>query len=159
ERSGRGVKPIARGSSSASVTTFEGSSAGVRSASYSRVVYANEWPGVDLAFDGNGRVLRYTASIRPGASVSEIRLAYRGGALALGGRGDLELNMPTGVVRDLSPSAYQVVNGVRRPVASRFVLDGTRGGFGFALGRYDHRLPVVIDPTLVYSTLLGGRKS
>jgi hypothetical protein len=34
------------------------------------------------------------------------------------------------------------------------VLKG--GGYGFAIGSYDPRYPLVIDPGLDYSTFLGG---
>jgi hypothetical protein len=35
------------------------------------------------------------------------------------------------------------------------VLEGD-GGYGFAMGAYDPRHPLVIDPGLAYSTFLGG---
>ena len=54
-----------------------------------------------------------------------------------------------------APVAYQDVNGVRQAVRSQFVLaqDGT---VGFGLGAYDHSQALVIDPTWVYSSYLGG---
>jgi hypothetical protein len=43
----------------------------------------------------------------------------------------------------------------RQSVEGRFVLDA-ENHIHFALGAYDHTQPLVIDPTLVYSTYLGG---
>jgi len=40
-------------------------------------------------------------------------------------------------------------------VKSRYVLKG-EGGYGFAVGAYDPRYPMIIDPELAYSTFLGG---
>jgi hypothetical protein len=63
-----------------------------------------------------------------------------------------------------APVAYQTINGVRHPVASRFVI-GRGGQVGFAVGHYHHSRPLVIDPTLslsfstypfFYSTILGN---
>ena len=51
--------------------------------------------------------------------------------------------------------AYQEIGGVRKPVSSRYVLSGDRG-YGFAVGSYERGRELVIDPTLSYSTFLGG---
>jgi hypothetical protein len=46
-------------------------------------------------------------------------------------------------------------------VESRYkLLKGEgRGGYGFAVGAYDPRYPLIIDPALDYSTFLGGTDS
>ena len=44
---------------------------------------------------------------------------------------------------------------MRETVAVHFVLEGN-GQVGFAVGAYDPRQPLVIDPILSYSTYLGG---
>jgi Ca2+-binding RTX toxin-like protein len=49
---------------------------------------------------------------------------------------------------------YQSIAGRRVMVEGRFSLEG--GEVGFEVGAYDHRHPLVIDPTIVYSTYLGG---
>ncbi|MDX6648476.1 MAG: hypothetical protein QOJ97_427, partial [Solirubrobacteraceae bacterium] len=71
----------------------------------------------------------------------------RAGSLAIGPAGD--------AMRLARPRAYQVVDGRRVTVASRYVLAG-RGLVRFALGRHDPARALVIDPVLVYSTYLGG---
>src|SRR5262249_16312704 len=54
------------------------------------------------------------------------------------------------------PVAYQEEpNGLRAQVLARYERR-KEGGVGFALGSYDHSRALVIDPTLVYSTYLGG---
>jgi len=40
-------------------------------------------------------------------------------------------------------------------VAVRYALDAD-GGLSFGFGAYNHSLPLTIDPTLEYSTFLGG---
>jgi PASTA domain/Beta-propeller repeat len=124
---------------------------------YQRVVYRELWPGIDLAFHGRSGKLKYEFLVRPRAHVTDIRLAYRGAKrLFLDGAGNLTVRTPTGALTDQRPLSYQLVDGRRVPVASRFVLErGYR--LGFAIGRgYDRRYPLVIDPGLVYSSYLGG---
>jgi hypothetical protein len=53
--------------------------------------------------------------------------------------------------------SYQRIGGERVAVESRYkLLGGEGGGYGFAVGSYDPRYPLVIDPGLDYSTFLGG---
>jgi Ca2+-binding RTX toxin-like protein len=61
-----------------------------------------------------------------------------------------------GVLKDAAPVSYQLIGGERVAVESRYTLKGDRGGYGFAVGAYDPRYPLVIDPGLDYSTFLGG---
>ena len=60
-----------------------------------------------------------------------------------------------GELRDSPPVAYQEIGGVRKPVSSRYVLSGHRG-YGFAVGSYERGRELIIDPSLAYSTFLGG---
>jgi hypothetical protein len=60
-----------------------------------------------------------------------------------------------GVLKDAAPVSYQRIGGERVPVKSRYKLEGD-GGYGFAVGSYDPRYPLIIDPGLDYSIFLGG---
>jgi hypothetical protein len=53
------------------------------------------------------------------------------------------------------PVVYQGDGAARRQVAGRFVL-AARNEIGFDLGEYDRSRPLVIDPTLVYASYIGG---
>jgi hypothetical protein len=123
---------------------------------YGELAYRNLWPGVDMVFKaGDGR-LEYEFLVHPGGRAADIGLAYRGAQdVSLDRRGNLRIETALGALSDTRPVSYQVIDGKRVPVDSRFVV---RGGtaYGFAVGTYDPRRPLVIDPGLVYSTLLGG---
>ncbi len=67
------------------------------------------------------------------------------------------MRTPLGVLKDAAPVSYQLIGGERVPVESRYTLKGDGGGYGFAVGAYDPRYPLVIDPGLNYSTFLGER--
>jgi Big-like domain-containing protein/beta-propeller repeat-containing protein len=125
---------------------------------FGQVVYRDLWPGIDMTFRGDAGMLKYEFLVRPGASVDDILLAYRGAeGLSIDGGGDLLIATPIGSMTDLRPVSYQEISGRRVPIESRFVLEGDASlGYGFAVGDYDPGLPLVIDPGLVYSTYLGG---
>jgi len=69
--------------------------------------------------------------------------------------GKLRLHTSLGLVEQQAPVSYQSVAGQRRAVTSSYQLR-TDGTLGFTLGEYDRSQPLVIDPTLVWSTYLGG---
>jgi hypothetical protein len=127
---------------------------------YGRVVYRDLWPGIDMVFRGDGTRLKYEFVVRPGANVDDIRLAYRGAErLSVNAAGQLLIETPLGTLRDARPVTYQEIEGKRVPVESRFLLRPTgpdAAAYGFAVGGYDARQPLVIDPGLLYSTFLGG---
>jgi hypothetical protein len=123
---------------------------------HGRVRFRDVYPGIDVAYYGNDREVEYDILVEPGVDPSTVRLQLSGaGRVALSADGDLELGAAGAPVRVRAPFAYQLEGQTRVPVASRYVLhaDGT---VGFALGRFDRRKALVIDPILSYSRLLGG---
>ena len=122
---------------------------------YHQLVYRELWPGIDMAFSGVGGSLKYEFRLRPGADPGDIRLAYAGAeGLALGAGGALLVDTPLGSLRDARPQSFQRIDGRRVPVDSHYALAGN--SYGFAVGSYDRGRPLVIDPSLAYSTYLGG---
>jgi uncharacterized repeat protein (TIGR01451 family) len=125
---------------------------------YARVRYRQVYPGIDLIYHGNQGQLEYDFVIAPGASPRQIKLAFDGmRKTTLDAEGNLVLSMDGGDLHQHKPVAYQEVNGERREVAVKYILDGKAAVFD--TGVYDRRLPLVIDPVLVYSSFLGGAAS
>ncbi|MDT7807412.1 MAG: hypothetical protein QOJ70_1225 [Acidobacteriota bacterium] len=124
---------------------------------FSRVRYTQIYPGVDLEYYGNQRQLEYDFRIAAGASVDTIRLAYRGtkGVRVEEASGDLVLETAGGELRQPKPFVYQEMDGRRKELDGRYVLQG-RGVIGFEVAGYDHTQALIIDPVLSYSTFLGG---
>ena len=125
---------------------------------HGELLYGGLWPGIDMAVRGEGGKLKYEFHVKPGASVEDVRLAYRGAEeLSVGAGGELLVQTSLGVLKDAAPVSYQLIGGERVAVESRYkLLGGEGGGYGFAVGSYDPRYPLVIDPGLDYSTFLGG---
>jgi hypothetical protein len=148
-------------------------------ANYGRVRIEGIYPGVDLLYYGNqDRRLEYDFIVAPGADPGLIRLQLQSdgpqragesarGVLRLDASGDLVVRTGHSEMRLRAPAVYQLdgaaahglaMRGERTPVAGRFELLGANQ-VRVALGPYDHSRALIIDPTLVYSTYLGGSNS
>jgi Beta-propeller repeat len=123
---------------------------------FSRIVYPELWPGIDMVFHGTGGQLKYEFHLRPGADPADIRLGYDGAdGLLVDPSGELQIATALGELRDSAPVSYQEIGGARVHVESRYVV-GQGAEYGFALGDYHPDRELVIDPALQYSTFLGG---
>jgi hypothetical protein len=123
---------------------------------FAKVEFAGVYPGVDLVYYGNQQQLEYDFVVAPDANPDNVRLHFAGARkLELLATGDLAVQATNGMVVFHRPTVYQEENGRRRPIEGRFALLA-HNSIGFALGAYDHDQPLVIDPTLVYATYLGG---
>jgi len=131
---------------------------------FGRLVYRDLWPGVDLAYSGSVSRVKYEFTVAAGAEPERIRLAYRGAEVRLDGEGRLEVTTPVARFHDDRPVAFQVIAGRRVPVAVEYDLDpdgssasGERKEYGFRLGDYDRRYPLVIDPAvMIYCGFMGS---
>jgi hypothetical protein len=127
--------------------------------SYARVRYRSVYPGIDLVYYGNQQELEYDFVIAPGADPKAIKLTFDGvRQIRVDAQGDLVLDAEGGEVRQRKPVAYQEAGGHRQQVASRYRLTED-SQVCFELGDYDRAWPLVIDPVIAYSALLGGNSS
>jgi len=126
---------------------------------YGKVRFAGVYPGVDLVYYGNQSQLEYDFVVAPGADPSAVTLGFAGAKrLEIGAQGDLALQTPAGEVRWHKPVVYQEIGGVRQTVDGQYVRKG-KEAVGFEIASYDPHHALVIDPTLDYSTYLGGSGS
>jgi uncharacterized protein (TIGR03437 family) len=122
---------------------------------FARAVEHGVYRGIDLVFHGDTGSLEYDFLVHPGASARQIALDISGAsAVRLEPDGVLAIATPAGEIRWKKPEVYQWKDGVRQPVAGAFALRGRR--VTFAIGAYDRRRELVIDPTLTYATYFGG---
>jgi hypothetical protein len=128
--------------------------------SYGQVVYHDVYPGVDVVYHGGSqRQLEYDFMVAPGSDPGAIRLAFHGAqTVSLDGQGNLVVHTPGGDLVEHAPALYQEVNGERQAIAGQFVLDGAQQ-LRFEVGTFDPGHALVIDPSLSYSTYVGGRGS
>ena len=125
--------------------------------SFRQVRYPAVWPGIDVVLRENAaQRLEYDLLLAPRADPARAVLRYAGpDGLRLDEAGNLLIGTSVGTVRELAPQAWQTgPDGQRQPVPCRFVLAGQE--VRFALGRYNRRRALTIDPTVVFSSSTGS---
>ncbi|MBI4473494.1 MAG: SBBP repeat-containing protein [Acidobacteria bacterium] len=156
---GAGKDPVIEGlePSIGATNYFVGSSNNHRKhvPSYKKVRYKGVYPGIDLLYYGNQRILEYDFVVQPGSDPSRIQLSFSGvDRTYLDVNGNLILDTPGEDLEQKKPVAYQEIDGRRKNVDVAYELRGNR--VGFRLGAYDRTKTLVIDPVLAYSSYLGG---
>jgi hypothetical protein len=127
---------------------------------FAKVQYSGIFPGIDLVYYGNSGHLEYDFLVSPGADSRLIRLNLKGTRnLRVDSRtGDLVMSVGKEELRFHKPIAYQkdpADQSQRHLVEATYRLDA-RKQVSVLVSSYDHSQPLVIDPTLSYSTYLGG---
>jgi hypothetical protein len=125
---------------------------------FSRVRASEVYPGVDAVYYGNGQQLEYDFLLKPGADPAQIKIRFdKQAAVQVNDRGDLAVSQDGQVLLQRRPFAYQFDprTGERVQVTCAYRL--SEGNIAsLDLGPYDRNRELVVDPELLYSTLLGG---
>lgn len=128
---------------------------------FARLAVPAVYPGVDVIAYAHGGDLEYDLIVAPGADPARIRLRFTNATrVALDAAGDLVIDTPSGQVTQERPFAYQTITGGADSSAKRRVKAHYRllsdGSVAIALGRYDRRRTLVIDPVLSTTRRHGG---
>ena len=139
-------------------------------ANYSRVSYPEIYPGVDLIYHTHHAHLEHDFVLAPGADASQIVWEVQGVAgsrpsLSLERNGDLLVHVGEGFLRLAKPVAYEFGNSEKpfdlknrgRLVQVRYIVTPSNR-FSFTFSGHDASKGLVIDPTLDYSTYVGGNQ-
>jgi Beta-propeller repeat len=125
---------------------------------YARVKYQGVYPGIDLVYYGNQRQLEYDFVVAPGTDPSQIRLSFdEAKSLRLDyASGDLVITMANGAeLHHRRPVIYQMADSTKINIDGSYrILDQKQAAFTVA--SYDAGKPLVIDPTLDFTTTFGG---
>jgi hypothetical protein len=126
---------------------------------FAQVCVKNVYPGVNVVYYGNGRQLEYDFDLAPGIAPQTIALRFDGAErISINPQGELVVSLNGGDIIQHPPVVYQNTGATRREISSGYKLLDTHTAT-FALGDYDHSLPLVIDPILSYSTYFGGEST
>jgi hypothetical protein len=132
---------------------------------YRMVRYSEVYPNIDLVFYGKGGEMKYDWVIRPGGNPQQIQVNYAGAQnLSIGEDGQLLVQTAAGNIIEQPPFSFQSINdqgpGATKPedgpaiVSTRYRIQGNT--VSFDIPRYDTKRLLVIDPTLAWSTYMGG---
>ena len=130
---------------------------------YNGIVYKGVYEGIDLKVFGDGKDMEYEFIVNPGGNSDHILLTYNGiEGLTVNEVGQLLIGTAFGQIEETKPHIYQEIEG-KKEVNGRFEIRSSadpseigKFSYGFQVASYDPAYPLVIDPTLDYSTYLGG---
>ena len=123
---------------------------------YRQLDYKAVYPGIDFRMYGDGDNAKYDFIVAPGASPSNIRLRYEGAdKMWLDKEGNLHIKTSIRDITELSPVAWQQIEGEYRNVPVRFVLEDETVSFDFPSG-FDTSVPLTLDPALIFSSYTGS---
>jgi hypothetical protein len=129
---------------------------------YGAVAYREAYPGIDLKFYGRGRQFEYDLIVKPGADPAQVKFRLDGiTGMKLDAAGNLGMTLPEGgELLQHKPLVYQEIGGQHVRREGKFTLAaGEKFTYGFEVGAYDPRYPLIIDPiVVVYSGYLGGNQ-
>ena len=125
--------------------------------SYESVLYRRMYDGIDVRVRSSAEHFEYDLVVAPHTDVRQVVVRVDGASsLALASDGGLIVETPAGPMRQTPPATLETLpDGTLRPIASVFrIVDKHR--YGFEVPDRDASLPLVIDPGLIWSTLIGG---
>lgn len=117
------------------------------------------YPGIDAWIRDSTGDLAVDYRIAPGANPGSIRWHYPGASrVELDNDGNLRIETPLGFFWETPPRAYQISEkGTKEvPVAFELVVQGDSTIVGFQVGKYDRKIPLVIDPKLIFASFSGS---
>lgn len=127
---------------------------------YEKIIIKNVYAGIDWVIYNSGNAgLKYDFIVQPGADPSQIELVYASeNPLQLNKEGNIIINTPYGQLIENAPFSFTKENS--KPVASGFVKkilpSKNEVGVSFKIEKYNKKQTLVIDPQLVWSTILGN---
>lgn len=123
--------------------------------SFGDVIYNDLYKNTDLhVYESNGSI-KYDLLLHPGADPATIEFSYEGADKVYLSSGDLKIKTSVNEVTELSPVAFQVINGVHVDVKCKFKLEKNNVSFVFPDG-YNKAYDLTIDPVLIFSTYTGS---
>src|SRR5579859_6218091 len=127
---------------------------------YSRVRVKSIYSGIDLVYYGNQGQLEYDFVLSPGVDPRVLSFKVNGAQeVNVDGSGNLRLRVAKEMIEIQKPTIYQESEGgVRRAIAGHLVLRGNNE-VTFQIGDYDRHKPLIIDPALSFSSLIGANNS
>jgi hypothetical protein len=125
---------------------------GVRS--FKKLTCRNIYPAIDLVLESRNNTIEYSFVVRPGGDPADIKIRWNGANETGSVNGNKKYKCTLGEIEESDPYSFTQEGG---PVASRFSRDGNISSF--ALGYYDPRSTLVIDPVLRWATYFGDNNN
>ena len=122
---------------------------------YQQVFLRELYNGIDYEVITSATGLKYNFHIQPQSDNQQIKLRYEGVEKLKIKNGALVVKLSVNTITEKKPYAYQLVDGVIKPVLCNYVLDDNILSFEFPEG-YNKDYELVIDPVLVFAAQSGS---
>ena len=123
---------------------------------YEGLIYRELYNGIDLQYNSEDSQLKSEFIVDPGADPNQIRLDYAGAEdIVIRQDGALVIQTAFGELVENAPIVYQDINGERIYIEAQYILEDNDTVI-FEINDYDTNYVLTIDPTIEYSSYLGG---
>jgi len=123
---------------------------------FESIAYREIYPGIDAVYRFVDGSLKSEFTVGAGADPALIRMEYVGAlSIEVTKGGELSIATESGMMVDSPPIAYQPIGNRKVRVHADYVVFDTHL-VGFVLSAFDKRYPLIIDPSIDYSTYLGS---
>ncbi len=121
------------------------------------VRYSSIYKGIDLELSTNNELFKYSFYVSPNANVDDIKQKTEGAIDSyVDSYGNLHHKNIFGEIIEKKPKAWNILkHGSIKEVKVEFKLKEDIISYYFPEG-YDHELPLIIDPELIFSTFTGS---
>lgn len=123
---------------------------------YDSIMAYNIYDGIDVHYYAEGKGLKYDILVSAGVNPNCIKMDWTGAdSVYVNAEGHLIAQTEVGRIEERLPLAYQIVEGQRIRVPAAYEVKNRSNGavVTFALGDYDQKSPLIIDPWI---TNYGG---
>ncbi|MEM9819479.1 MAG: SBBP repeat-containing protein [Bacteroidota bacterium] len=117
--------------------------------------YQQLYDGIDLIAYAQEGQFKYDFIVAPGADPSQIIMDYQGIDHIQLDNGQLSITTSVENIYELPPHCFQMIDGTKRIVEAKYVLQGQQVSFAFPQG-YNTNYDLIIDPVVVAATLAGS---
>ncbi len=121
---------------------------------YQAITYENIYPNIDIRYYSDGGNLKYDFIVHPGGNPSQIAMQYDGPSELMLKNKELVIKTPIGDIKELSPYSYYTSFGKPVTVDCKFIV--RNNVVTFDVKNYDATSVLIIDPTIIFSTLSGS---
>lgn len=123
---------------------------------YCQKLYYNQvWENIDLIFSIINGQLKYEFIAYPGANLKNIKFMYNyAEKVSLDLKGNLIISLKNTTLIDQAPISYQIIEGVKVPLNSEYVMNSTPEGNSIVTMNfsplYDPNYILIIDPFIYF---------
>jgi gliding motility-associated-like protein len=121
---------------------------------YLGITIKDIYPDIDLRYYSENGALKYDFIVRPGADITDITLRYTGTQGLQVKNKELLVRTTVGEFRESAPYSYQFNEKGKVSVDVRYAVSDST--VRFSAKSYDPKVPLIIDPTMVFVSLSGS---